>query len=666
LQDCNKNAPSQEGAFFFAALWTLLFAALLATIFLLYQPGFDFGPSFDDDANLRGLASIHDSGSAWRFALGGEAGPLGRPVALASFLIDAHSWPDAPRDLIRTNVLIHLLNVALVVWIALRIAELLPGVGDRRAWFALTVGALWGLNPVFMSASLMTVQRMTTLSATFCLLGTLGYLCARGELARRPGRAMLAMALAVGVGTALAALSKETGALLPLLVGVLEATLVRRVWPVPADPGPRRVWVLWQCVVFGLPAIVLGVYTVQSLRIADLAFQGKDYGAGGRLLTELRVLLEYLRLLVVPTLAKLGPFHDDYLASRSLWHPPATAVAAACWAAVLALAWCLRRGRWRVLGFAVAWFLVGHSLESSVFALELYFEHRNYLPGFAVLLAVATVLWQPVAGLRWPGFVVLAVLLANMAFMARENGLLWSNPVAAGHFWADRHPRSMRAMNNYSRAIAEQGDVARALAVFETADASLRDSPEYGIARLLLYCGTRGPDEVARASEDAMRLLQQGSVDFRVPQNLGLVMDLAALGRCRGFEPDAGRRMLEAMLALPPQRLLPRAVPVVHENLARYWARHRQLDATMHHLELEYARTRSLDALERMVSVLVSAGLCAEALERLDTAALKPPRLPWSRWAWERRITTLRMRMEATCHAPADVSAGAGAPLEGR
>ena len=63
-----------------------------------------------------------------------------------------------------------------------------------------------------------------------------------------------------------------------------------------------------------------------------------------------------------------------------------------CIAFALLLVW-----RWgRYLAFGIAWFLVGHSIESTVFSLELYFEHRNYFPGVGLFL-LAGVLFALVA-----------------------------------------------------------------------------------------------------------------------------------------------------------------------------------------------------------------------------------------------------------------------------
>ncbi|NIR61769.1 MAG: tetratricopeptide repeat protein, partial [Gammaproteobacteria bacterium] len=83
---------------------------------------------------------------------------------------------------------------------------------------------------------LYVVQRMAELSTLFVLLGMVGYVYGRRRLESAPRQAYALMGAAVVLGTGLAALSKENGALLPLLLLVLEGTLFARrsVRPSPA------------------------------------------------------------------------------------------------------------------------------------------------------------------------------------------------------------------------------------------------------------------------------------------------------------------------------------------------------------------------------------------------------------------------------------------------
>jgi len=80
--------------------------------------------------------------------------------------------------------------------------------------------------------------------------------------------------------------------------------------------------------------------------------------------------------------ALLGFYHDDFQASAG-WLTPWTTLPAVLGLLCVALAALVVRRRFPLFAFAVLFFLAGHLLESTVFPLELVFEHRNYLPSIA-------------------------------------------------------------------------------------------------------------------------------------------------------------------------------------------------------------------------------------------------------------------------------------------
>jgi hypothetical protein len=182
------------------------FALALLLAWLCYRPALSGTFQLDDVANLDGLAAVSDYDSTLNFIGSGAAGPLGRPIAMLSFALQADSWPQDAAAFLRVNVLIHLLNAILVALCLLRVA-----VGMRIDMTkAMTIAALsasaWVLMPLLASASLLVVQRMSTLSATFVLLGLIGYLFARARIDDRPRQALLGMSACLAVGTVLAML----------------------------------------------------------------------------------------------------------------------------------------------------------------------------------------------------------------------------------------------------------------------------------------------------------------------------------------------------------------------------------------------------------------------------------------------------------------------------
>ena len=229
---------------------TLLgFFLVLVLAWFCYRPALSGAFQLDDIPNLGGLAQIEDVETASNYILSGARGLTGRPLALLTFAFQADQFENGPRAFLKVNVLIHLLNALLLAWCLWQLA-LLMGVQRERALIVATSAAgLWMLLPVLATSSLLVVQRMTTLSALFILLGLGGYLAVRRNVDRTPRRSLIAMAALLAVSTLLAALAKESGFLLPMFVLVLEATILMR--PERID---ERDWRIWKIVVLVLPS----------------------------------------------------------------------------------------------------------------------------------------------------------------------------------------------------------------------------------------------------------------------------------------------------------------------------------------------------------------------------------------------------------------------------
>jgi hypothetical protein len=79
-------------------------------------------------------------------------------------------------------------------------------------------------------------------------------------------------------------------------------------------------------------------------------------------------------------------YHDDLRISTALLDPPSTLLLMLFWTGV-AIGGTVSAHRGQLAGFGVLWFLWGHVLESTVLPLAPMFEHRNYLPGYGLILA---------------------------------------------------------------------------------------------------------------------------------------------------------------------------------------------------------------------------------------------------------------------------------------
>src|SRR5207344_419278 len=123
----------------------------------------------------------------WRYLTSGTADPIGRPVALLSFLIDARNWPADPAPFLRTNLLLHLLNGCLLFSLLRRLGSVLDESAAHNDAAALVASGMWLLHPLFVSTTLYAVQREAMLPVTFTLLGLLAFVHGRIRFAQTEG-----------------------------------------------------------------------------------------------------------------------------------------------------------------------------------------------------------------------------------------------------------------------------------------------------------------------------------------------------------------------------------------------------------------------------------------------------------------------------------------------
>jgi len=249
-------------------------------------------------------------------------------------------------------------------------------------------------------------------------------------------------------------LGKETAILAPLFALLIEIFILRR----PSEHGQRTNHKRYLLIGIGLFTLLAGwvMFYVGVHAFTTEAFRYRNFTMYERVLTELRVLWFYLQLIVLPMPSDFGLFHDDFSISRGWFSPWTTTLAAIGWITVLGAL--LKYGRrWPLIGFGIAWFLVGHLLESTILALELVHEHRNYLPVFGILLAVGEAgrrigqkYLSHMSLLKWAGVLLpLSVLIFNLALRSYAYG----EPVRLAQIEAANHPNSARAQYEAGRAL---------------------------------------------------------------------------------------------------------------------------------------------------------------------------------------------------------------------
>jgi tetratricopeptide (TPR) repeat protein len=546
--------------------WLCGLAIALAVTWLAYRPGLAGSFLFDDYANLPALGAWGkvDSWDVFlRYITSGQADIAGRPIALLSFLLDARDWPAAPAPFKLTNLFLHMCNGVLLALLLRKLSRYLDAgplqagevVRPEHAWAAALAAALWMLHPLFVSTTLYVVQREAMLPATFVLLGLFGFVAGweRLQTGRRWG--LTCMAANIAGFTTLAVLSKANGALLPLFALLIEQILLNRRVTLTTGQMGRYRWV--RALILVAPSALIGLGLAKLT--TDILWNGmpaiRPWTLGQRLLTESRIVADYLGMLWQPRPYSIGLFNDAISVSKTLFDPITTFFCCLFLFSLLGLAIVLRR-RLPALSIAILFFFCGHLIESTVVPLELYFEHRNYLPALLMFWPAALWLTSNTVPLHRARLLVAVVLPLGLACLTYLGASLWGNERDQALLWAQQSPDSPRAQAYAAQVELERGQAQASVVRLQK---SLQQHPDEIQVALNLIGSKCAVGQLDRSD------LDKAAAALRITRNAGRLgfdwfdkgLDMARTGACPGLDLPALQRLLDAAEENVPNMTIP-------------------------------------------------------------------------------------------------------------
>lgn len=588
---------------------------LVAAPIALYAPGIGGEFLLDDKSNLENLGNTNNGVDSWEdartFIFSGVSSSLGRPVALASFLIDAQDWPAQPEQFKHTNILIHTLSTIFLFAALLKLSQLIGREGTQGITLAALGALLWSIHPFQISTVLYVIQRMTELSTLFVFLGLWSYLHGRIKVKTNAGAGYTWMTVAIVVCGPLAILSKENGILLPLLIAIIEFTLLSQV------ARPKH-WRYWAIPLLGIPVLVIFAFLIKSA-FNDAQFANRDFTMIERVMTQWRILISYLFSFLFP-IDTPSLFRDDFPVSKGLFSPISTILSALIIFSSITIAFIFRK-KHAVASFAILWFFCAHLLESTVLSLELYYEHRNYLPFAGPAIAFAYYGCLLIEQHKQKAMLGIGLLLCTLAATTWNYSATWGDDRKLQKTWYEENPNSVRTTIRYAMNELKELDYESALAA---TGRTVERYPENVTARIFhttVLCVANQLTE-----EDYQRLAYMAANNFYDSAAFSRFQHLHELVRDRYCVQVSQRGMLNLINKFIDNPYTPaRGNGVMmgyHLMKSEIYSTKKALEPTLRELDLAFEATPSIDILLKKAQILTVTHNFDRAEKTLSVAKL--------------------------------------------
>jgi len=409
---------------------------------------FDDYPNIQDNVHIR-LTRVSARGL---YDAGFKSPNAKRPLSNISFALNYYWGGYTVSGYHVVNIIIHLINGILVYFLSLilfRQASQVPGRKIPRIrtgsipLISLFAALIFIAHPIQTQSVTYIVQRMNSLATMFYLLSLLLYI--QGRM-RRIRWKQWALFCGCFVCWLMALGSKEIAVTLPLVIFLYERYFFQDL-----RPGGFKQNFLIVFLLFSILGLAVFIYLGKNPfdRIAA-SYAIREFTLSERVLTQFRVVVFYISLLLYPHPSRLNLLHFVN-PSRSLFDPITTLLSLLIIAGLIGFAVCIARKQ-RFISFCILWFFINLVIESSVIGLEMIFEHRLYLPMLGFVFLVAALIFHCLSQRRPWAIVVSVIILLPLGAAAYVRNTAWQNQIT---LWTDvvsKNPHSHRAQNNLGNA----------------------------------------------------------------------------------------------------------------------------------------------------------------------------------------------------------------------
>ncbi|MCP4345311.1 MAG: tetratricopeptide repeat protein [Desulfobacterales bacterium] len=472
----------------------LMLVFMAVFVFLIYSNNMTGPFVFDDEQNIRDNPHIRLKKLTFEGIrkAGFESHASYRPVANISFALNHYFHKYNLMGYHVVNILIHIATGILLFFfikntLKLNIEDCRFETADPEPAGSLQspvflvsffTAFIWLVHPIQTQSVAYIVQRMNSMASMFYILSFLLYVKARTAQGKTGKTALTTGCILSGI---LALGSKQIAGTLPFFIFLYEWYFFQKLdmaW------FKRRflifAGILVLFVVFAF--IFIGANPLES--ILD-TYKYRDFTIGQRLLTQFRVVIFYMSLLIFPYPSRLNLTHTFPL-SFSIVDPVTTVFSIAIILGLIGLALYTAKKR-PLISFCILWYFGNLAIESSVIALEIIFEHRNYLPSMLISLATVILIMKAAnhsfirqyAKTKQIGVGVMCILLAVLSAWTYQRNNVWSEDVSLWRDCVEKSPENVRPYNNLGIALSARKNYKEAKEIFSKA---LNIKPDYAYA----------------------------------------------------------------------------------------------------------------------------------------------------------------------------------------
>ncbi|RJP75750.1 MAG: tetratricopeptide repeat protein [Desulfobacteraceae bacterium] len=484
---CNVSNSTEQKAFFPNHVYLgLIFMILL--VVAIYSNTFHVPFLFDDEDNILLNTRIRLTQLSWNnlFDAAFKGHLSNRPVAKISFALNYYLGGYHVFGYHFINLLIHIISGIFLYHFIVITGKILPNPLMVSRIIPFFATAIWLVHPIQTQSVTYIVQRMNSMASLFYIISLFLYAKARlcmvenqnhGIRENRFGGSAISdyplpvyLCFTGSLISGIMALgTKEIAATLPFFMLLYEWFFLQDL----KISWLKRYGLLFAGVFLIIVLVAMIYLGGNPLTKIVSMYERRDFTLMQRLLTEFRVVVLYISLLLFPHPSRLNLEHDVPL-STSLIDPISTILSLSfiilCFIFSLLIA-----KKERLLSFCILWFFGNLVIESSLIGLEIIFEHRLYLPSMMMCLLIVSICYRYLR-YKWLSVTFLIIVVSVFSVWTYHRNQVWKDEITLLMDCVLKSPNKFRPHYNLGIAMAEQGRTHEAVSYYLEA---LRIDPEY-------------------------------------------------------------------------------------------------------------------------------------------------------------------------------------------